>query len=126
MKEGFRIPHSILRILDANLNRAREAARVMEEYARFVLNDATLAGQAKQLRHELADVLGQSGLGDLVRGRDIIGDVGRELRAEGEYHRTTTTAVATAAGKRYWIDRKEGGAFVVAYVLYVGFLIQRG
>ena len=29
----------ILRLLDANANRAREALRVLEDYARFVLND---------------------------------------------------------------------------------------
>ncbi len=34
--------------------------------------------------------------------------------------------LATAAGKRYWIDRREGAVFVVAYVVYVVFLIQRG
>jgi len=34
--------------------------------------------------------------------------------------------LATAAGKKYWIDRKEGAAFVLAYICYVGFLIQRG
>ncbi len=34
--------------------------------------------------------------------------------------------LATAAGKRYWIDRVEGGVFVVAYVLYILFLVQRG
>jgi cation:H+ antiporter len=34
--------------------------------------------------------------------------------------------LATAAGKRYWIDRAEGGLFVVAYALYLMFLIQRG
>ena len=32
------------RILDANLNRAREAARVVEDYCRFVLNDRLLTG----------------------------------------------------------------------------------
>ena len=45
-----------LRILDANFNRAREALRVVEDYARFVLNDAAACGAIKQLRHELADV----------------------------------------------------------------------
>jgi len=34
--------------------------------------------------------------------------------------------LATASGKRYWIDRGEGGVFVIAYGLYVAFLIQRG
>ena len=39
------------RILDANFNRAREALRVMEDYARFELNHTRLSSQAKQLRH---------------------------------------------------------------------------
>jgi len=34
--------------------------------------------------------------------------------------------LATAAGKKYWIDRVEGLAFVALYVLYIGFLVQRG
>jgi cation:H+ antiporter len=34
--------------------------------------------------------------------------------------------LATASGKRYWIDRAEGGVFVVAYGMYVAFLIHRG
>ena len=33
---------NIARILDANFNRSREAMRVMEDYGRFVLNDAQL------------------------------------------------------------------------------------
>ena len=42
-----------LRIIDANFNRSREALRVMEEYARFVLDDGVATGQLKSLRHEL-------------------------------------------------------------------------
>ncbi len=45
--------NGVLRILDANLNRAREALRVVEDYARFVLNDDALCGELKQLRHDL-------------------------------------------------------------------------
>ena len=45
---------AVLRILDANANRAREALRVVEDYARFVLDDAALSGELKQLRHDLA------------------------------------------------------------------------
>lgn len=46
----------IFRIIDANLNRGREALRVLEEYARFVLDDVALTRRAKTLRHGLADV----------------------------------------------------------------------
>ena len=44
---------AVWRILDANLNRSREGLRVLEDYARFVRNDAGLSEQLKVLRHEL-------------------------------------------------------------------------
>src|SRR5258706_9772902 len=44
----------LLRILDANFNRAREALRTVEDYARFVLDNASLSGELKQLRHDLS------------------------------------------------------------------------
>ncbi|MGB2986136.1 MAG: thiamine phosphate synthase [Phycisphaerae bacterium] len=43
-----------VRIIDANLNRAREALRVMEEYARLGLDDASLSAAIKETRHALA------------------------------------------------------------------------
>jgi thiamine-phosphate pyrophosphorylase len=42
------------RILDANLDRAREGIRVIEEWCRFGLQNLKLADQCKHLRHELA------------------------------------------------------------------------
>lgn len=41
------------RIIDANLNRAREGLRVLEEIARFLLEDADLTLRFKGLRHDL-------------------------------------------------------------------------
>ena len=45
---------SIYRILDANLDRAREGLRILEEWCRFGLNDAHLTEECKTLRQELA------------------------------------------------------------------------
>ncbi len=45
----------LLRIVDANLNRAREGLRVVEEIGRFYLNDRELYLKFKQLRHLLKD-----------------------------------------------------------------------
>lgn len=42
------------RILDANLDRAREGLRVIEEWCRFGLNNAALTERCKHLRQELA------------------------------------------------------------------------
>ena len=45
---------ALYRILDANLDRAREGLRVIEEWCRFGLNDIALTEQCKHWRHELA------------------------------------------------------------------------
>ena len=46
-----------MRIMDASANRAREAMRVMEDAARFLLDDAELAGELKAMRHALREAL---------------------------------------------------------------------
>ena len=88
------------RILDANLNRAREALRVLEEYARFGLDDAPLAGALKSLRHELIDCIPAQLREQLPACRDIVGDVGTTLAARGEYQRSGLTDVVRAAAHR--------------------------
>ena len=88
----------VLRILDANANRAREALRVMEDAARFVLDDAELSGSLKQLRHDLAQAL--SSIDGLSAWRDTPGDIGTAITTESELQRAGVTDVATAAGKR--------------------------
>ncbi len=94
---------TVLRILDANANRAREALRVMEEAARFVLDDAALSGAIKSLRHDLAAALALCpGLaqGVLEANRDTPGDVGVTIKTTSEGQRDDLLAVAIAAGKR--------------------------
>lgn len=90
-----------LRIIDANFNRAREALRVMEEYARFVLDDAALTESIKKTRHDLADVVGRvAGDEPITAHRDIEGDVGRSVAVRSEYERASALDVAIAAAKR--------------------------
>lgn len=89
-----------LRILDANLNRAREGLRVMEEYARFVLEDQGMAGACKTLRHELIAAIPPHVRDRLVPARDTHGDVGTVLTNQAEEHRTDARHVATASAKR--------------------------
>ena len=60
MKTHPKAPYSsrhIDRILDANLNRAREGLRVIEEIARFAFVDAALRAQCKNLRHRISRLL---------------------------------------------------------------------
>ena len=49
------MPLQLLRLIDANLNRSSEGLRVLEDVARFLLNDVGLSQQLKTIRHDLAE-----------------------------------------------------------------------
>jgi thiamine-phosphate pyrophosphorylase len=90
---------SVMRLLDANANRAREALRVIEDYARFVLDDAVLSAELKQLRHDFAEAT-RSFAPDAILHRDTPGDVGTTITTGSELKRDDVAHVVTAAGKR--------------------------
>ncbi|HVT88818.1 MAG TPA: thiamine phosphate synthase [Tepidisphaeraceae bacterium] len=89
----------VLRILDANCNRAREALRVLEDYARFILNDEPTSMALKQLRHDFQRAIA-SVAPDAIIHRDTPGDVGTGSKTTTELSRENLAAVVTAAGKR--------------------------
>lgn len=88
------------RILDANLNRARESLRVVEDYGRFGLNDRFLTEQIKELRHELAALTALLPKDLLLAARNTTGDVGTTVSAAGEYDRGSAFHVAAVNWKR--------------------------
>lgn len=88
------------RVLDAAANRAREALRVLEDYSRFVLNDALLTRRLKQLRHDLAAALDRLPPGLLLAARDTTHDVGTSVTTAQEWQRESLSAVVQANGKR--------------------------
>jgi thiamine-phosphate pyrophosphorylase len=90
---------SVQRLLDANANRAREALRVIEDYARFVLDDAELCAALKQLRHDFATATGPF-VAEAILHRDTPGDVGTTTKTASELSRKDKAHVVTAAGKR--------------------------
>ncbi|MCA8945163.1 MAG: thiamine phosphate synthase [Planctomycetes bacterium] len=87
-----------LRIIDANLNRAREGLRTAEEYARFVLNDARSAQALKDARRQIQGCAESFGPG-LLAARDIVNDVGARPEAD-DVARATEQGVAAAGLKR--------------------------
>lgn len=92
----------LLRLLDANANRAREGLRVLEDLARFVLDRGDLSEVAKRLRHEVTAAM-ESVEPDAVRrlaARDTPGDVGTTLSTPGELERPSLRSVASAAAAR--------------------------
>ncbi len=88
------------RVVDANLNRAREALRVVEDYCRFVLNDHTLTEEAKGMRHDLAAAASLLSAGALLAARDTPGDVGTTVTSGREYDRRSPAEVAAVNLKR--------------------------
>ncbi len=90
-----------LRLIDANANRAREALRVMEDVARFSLDDAALCAALKSLRHDLRAALEPlESRGNLLAWRDSPGDVGATISTHAEGVRHSLRDVAAAAAKR--------------------------
>ena len=65
---------AVYRILDANLNRLREGLRVIEEFFRFVKNDAEMSIQLKGLRHALQEIESLIGRDNLIANRDTVTD----------------------------------------------------
>jgi len=96
--------HRPLRIIDANLNRSSEGLRVLEDVARFLLNDVGLSQRLRTLRHDLARETKSLSLG-LLSQRDSEYDVGRPNSKNRELTMETTSLqglldLVTANAKR--------------------------
>ena len=67
----------LYRILDANLNRAKEGLRVCEDICRYGWDNKTLTRAYKDVRHHLTAACEALGLGKALSARDVSADVGR-------------------------------------------------
>jgi thiamine-phosphate pyrophosphorylase len=90
----------VLRILDASLNRAGEGLRVVEDYARYVLDDPFLTSQCKSLRHDFATLAGGFATIDRHAARDTQQDVGTGISTASEAARSDAWDVCAASLKR--------------------------
>ncbi|NBW97347.1 MAG: thiamine phosphate synthase [Planctomycetia bacterium] len=88
------------RLCDAAANRAAEAIRVLEDVARFVLDDGHLTGLAKALRHDLAAVLAGPAFAERRALRDTPGDVGTAIAAEAALPRRDAGDLVAANAAR--------------------------
>ncbi len=74
---------AIYRIIDANLNRAREGLRVCEDTARFILNNSNLTLRFKRIRHRLTEISKRlpTRPTQLIKARNSQNDIGKYLFA---------------------------------------------
>jgi thiamine-phosphate pyrophosphorylase len=89
------------RTIDANFNRAVEGLRVVEDHARFVLNDAFLAERCKTLRHDLTVAIKTlDDANQRLIARDTLGDVGTSITTSQEAERLSLADVVAANWQR--------------------------
>ena len=70
---------SIHRIIDANLNRAKEGLRVCEDIFRFIMLDKGLTYQFKEIRHKIFEATNGNPVkrSQLLLARDSRNDIGK-------------------------------------------------
>ena len=68
-----------LRLIDANLNRCREGLRVVEDTARFILEEKNIYKNIRSLRHKL-EGLTRDIYPELLLNRDSVNDSGRTIK----------------------------------------------
>lgn len=88
--------NNIYRIIDANINRASEALRVIEDYSRFAKDNLVTSEKLKKIRHEINYLF--SNFQNLIFNRDSVFDVGRSI--ENTSKRTTVRDVIKINCKR--------------------------
>lgn len=91
-----KIPDSILRLVDANLNRLREGIRVVEDIRRYCFDDKENSTLLKNLRHKARI---DNYFEKLLSSRDITNDV-LKVTIESEKSRKNLISVQIANIKR--------------------------
>ncbi len=85
-------PDTVLRLLDANLDRAREGLRVIEDWCRFGLGRADLVARSKDMRQRLGRLHDER----YKRARDAAGDVASGMAHPAQREREQPQEVVAA------------------------------
>lgn len=94
-----KVDPKLLRVLDANFNRAKEGLRVCEDVCRFFLNEPAATRRYKNIRQGLTATLGSLRVSELIAARDIEGDVGK-ASSGSEFRRRTVQDIFYANSQR--------------------------
>ncbi|MEZ6125026.1 MAG: Clp protease N-terminal domain-containing protein [Planctomycetaceae bacterium] len=92
----------VFAVIDANLNRAREGLRVLEDFARFIQQQHDATSGLKQLRHDLVQAEQQLNVQfpQIIRQRDTAADPGTRCTTAGEQKRDSLSSLLTANARR--------------------------
>jgi len=90
-----KIDNSLLRVIDANINRYKEGIRVIEDIYRYIYNNKEIAYKLKSLRHINIPI----DIKELLKTRDSINDV-LKTSTESEKNRKNLENIIIANIKR--------------------------
>lgn len=98
MKNG----RNIYTLIDANVNRAKEGLRVIEDISRFLLADKKISLKLKSIRHAVNSGVKKisPGYAFLLRNRYSENDVGRHSKGGGEFTRGGIADILASNFKR--------------------------
>jgi ThiD2 family len=93
---------NIYTLIDANVNRAKEGLRVIEDVSRFIISNKTITSKLKSIRHDTdaalklisADYL------SLLKNRYSADDAGRHSKNKSEFSRKNTLDIMISNFKR--------------------------
>lgn len=91
---------SVWRILDVNCNRASEGLRTIEDAARVIRENATVAADLKALRHDLAAIAAGLDRVERLTARDTLNDAGTKVTVGLERQRSDWRGIVIAAAER--------------------------
>jgi len=90
-----KIDNSLLRVIDANVNRYKEGIRVVEDIYRYIYNNKEIASKLKSLRHIDIPI----DINNLISARDSINDV-LKTSTKSEQNRKDLKSIIIANIKR--------------------------
>lgn len=72
----------ILRIVDANINRAKEGLRVCEDIIRFSIDDKKTTTRLKNIRHKISKIIKESKIkeSEIIKYRNSHFDIGKKIK----------------------------------------------
>ncbi len=102
MPKGYidtEMENNTLRIIDANLNRAAEGLRVLEDIARLGLNNGEVSSRLKAMRHSLVQTSPELQQ-QLIWSRDAAADIGQDIKVSGETESKVFRDILVANARR--------------------------
>ena len=93
---------NIFTLIDANVNRAKEGLRVIEDVSRFIISDAKTTAKLKSIRHDTDRALRMISADYilLLKNRSSADDAGRHSKNKSEFTRKSTLDIMISNFKR--------------------------